>query len=303
MQVTLADVLQNVLAGLRVGSIYAIVGLGFSIIYNATGIINFAQGEFVMVGAMTAWWAQSADVGPGLPLVPAVLIGLVAAAATGAAFERFAIHPRRHASVITLIIITVAGSIVLRAGAMLLWGSQFQSFPAFSGENPIWLIPRRVSIVPQDLWVWGTLAAVTAGLALFFRLTVTGKAMRACADNREAAQLMGIEPARMVFLAFVLSAAMAAVAGIVAAPTTTVKYDMGAMLALKGFCAAVVGGLGNFPGAVMAGLLLGVAEKLASYFISSHYEHAIALVALLVVLVVMPGGIAGRRRGTVRAGL
>ena len=204
---------------------------------------------------------------------------------------------------ITLIIITVAGSIVLRAGAMLLWGSQFQSFPAFSGENPIWLIPRRVSIVPQDLWVWGTLAAVTAGLALFFRLTVTGKAMRACADNREAAQLMGIEPARMVFLAFVLSAAMAAVAGIVAAPTTTVKYDMGAMLALKGFCAAVVGGLGNFPGAVMAGLLLGVAEKLASYFISSHYEHAIALVALLVVLVVMPGGIAGRRRGTVRAGL
>jgi len=293
--VTFGDVLQNVLAGLRVGSIYAIVGLGFGIIYNATGIINFAQGEFLMVGAMTAWWAHSAELGLGLPVGPAFLLGVLAAAAVGGLFERFAIHPRRRASVITLIIITVAGSIGLRAGAMVLWGSDTQIIPAFSGERRIEIM-HHAAIVPQDLWIWGTLAGIAALLALFFRFTMTGKAMRACADNREAAELMGIDPGRMVFLAFVLSATMAAVAGIVAAPRTTVKYDMGAMLALKGFCAAVVGGMGHFAGAVMAGLLLGVMEKLGSYFISSHYEHAIALVVLLIVLFVLPGGLMGGRR-------
>ena len=145
MTVTFGDVLQNVLAGLRVGSIYAIVGLGFGIIYNATGIINFAQGEFLMVGAMTAWWAHSAEVGLGLPVGPAFLLGVLAAAVVGGLFERFAIHPRRRASVITLIIITVAGSMVLRAGAMLLWGSDTQIISPFTGERRIEIVPHAES--------------------------------------------------------------------------------------------------------------------------------------------------------------
>jgi branched-chain amino acid transport system permease protein len=300
---TLSDILQVLLGGLRVGSIYAVVGLGFAIIYNATGIVNFAQGEFLMVGAMAAWWAQeAAPTGLGLPLAAAVPLGVLAAALTGGLFERLVIHPRRHAPVLVLIILTVAGSMFLRAGAMLVWGTDTYWPKPFSRGLKVTPLPHvfpDLTIAPQDLWIWGTVAVMVAILAAFFRFTVTGKAMRACADNAEAAQLMGIDPARMALLSFVLSAAMAGVAGIVAGPQTQVNYGMGAMLALKGFCAAVVGGIGNLGGALIAGVLLGVAENLGGYFQffpgSHHYQDGISLLVLVLVLFIRPGGFFGGR--------
>jgi len=272
-----------------IGSIYAMVALGFNIIYSATGIINLAQGEFVMLGGMFAvWFAQSLHI----PLPISFVLSVSCVTATGALFERLCIHPLKRPSVLTLIIITIAGSILFRGGAMFSWGKQAHALPHFTGERPIPVF--GATILPQTLWILGIIGLVVVLLGLFFRKTMIGKAMTACAANRTAASLVGINVRRTVLLSFALSAALGAIAGIVVTPIALMDYERGALLGLKGFGAAVVGGLGNFPGAVTAGLLLGVLESLGAGLISSHYKDAIALVVLLLVLFVKPSGLFGR---------
>ena len=265
------------------------VTIGFNIIYNATGIINFAQGEFVMLGGLSMVWCHQTL---GLPLIVSILVVVVLVALVGVAFERLTIRPLREPSVLVLIIITVGGSFILRGLAMLIWGKESYSLEQFSGEGAIRFL--GAAITHQHLWVWGTLTLVVAALAYFFGRTPTGKAMRACSYNRTAARLVGINARTMVMLAFALSAGIGALAGAVIVPINNVEYDCGALLGLKGFSAAVLGGLGNISAAVVAGVALGMVESLSAGLISSHYKDAIALSLLLIVLFVRPSGLFGR---------
>lgn len=286
----LAPLLQYFISGLTNGAIYALIALGFGIIFNTTTIINFAQGEFVMLGAMCA--ISIYHLAPSLPL--AFLGGVIIVSLVGLAFERLALRPVVAASPLTLIIITVGAGVFLKGVAMLLWGKESYTLPPFSGEAPLHLGPA--TILPQNLWVLGLMLALVLALEAFFRLTLTGKAMRACAYNLRAARLVGIAASRMVQLSFALSALLGAGAGILIAPLTLGVYDMGTMLGLKGFAAAIIGGLGSLLGGVLGGLLLGLAESFTSGLISSGYRDAVAFLLLLVVLFLRPRGLLGGRQ-------
>ena len=286
----LPPLLQYLVSGLTNGAIYALIALGFGIIYNATTIINFAQGEMVALGALCAISCYHLE--PSLPL--AFLAGMALVTLVGLAFERLALRPVKDPNPLTLIIITVGGGVFLKGVAMLLWGKEAYPLPPFSGNVPLSLGPA--TILPQNLWVLGLTGALVLALEAFFRLTLAGKAMRACAYNPRAARLVGIPASRMVQLSFGLSAALGAAAGILIAPLTLGVYDMGTMLGLKGFSAAIMGGLGSLLGGVLGGLILGVAEALASGLISSGYRDAVAFLLLLLVLFVRPQGLVGGRR-------
>lgn len=283
-----SQIVQYVITGITVGSIYAIVALGFNIIYNATEIINFAQGEFVMLGGLVMVTLVNSA---GIPMPLAFFITILAVTMVGLLMERAAIFPLRDTTVLRLVIITIALSILIKGLAMFIWGKNSFALRAFSGETPIRFL--GATIVPQTLWIVGITAVLVVLLSFFFNRTLIGKAMRACADNPEAASLVGINTQRMVMFSFMLSAAMGAVAGMIITPAALMEYDRGALLALKGFGAAILGGLGNFYGAVAAGILLGLLESLGAGLISSAFKDAIALGVLLLVLFIKPSGLLG----------
>jgi branched-chain amino acid transport system permease protein len=285
--------LQFVAGGLTAGAIYALVALGFSIVYNASHAINFAQGEFVMIGGMGA----VSLVGLGLPLAVAVPLAVLGAMLVGVLVQRLAIEPAQaggKADVVTLIIITIGVALFLRGAAQVVWDKRFHSLPAFSGNEPIAI--GGATVLPQSLWVLGGAALAVLALGWFFNRTLYGKAMRATALNPLAARLMGVSTRGVMRVSFALAAALGALGGVLTAPITFTSYDVGVMLGLKGFAAAMLGGLGSFGGAVAGGLLLGLMEGLGAGFISSAYKDAIAFVVILAVLYVMPGGLAGARR-------
>ena len=280
---------QFIITGLTVGAVYAMVAIGFNIIYNVTEIINLAQGEFVMLGGLVMVFMH---VSLEVPLVIAFAATVAMVTVVGIALERLAIRPVRKPTVMKLIIATVAGSIVIKGIAMVLWGKSPYDLPAFSGRTPIQL-PAGVVVQPQYLWVVGFLVIVAILLTLFFNRTILGKAMNACADNADAARLVGINVESMVLLSFALSAGIGAIAGLTMTPIALMDYDRGAMLAIKGFGAAILGGLGSFPGAILGGLILGLIESLGAGFLTSGYKDAYALIILLAVLFVRPSGILG----------
>ncbi len=282
------QILQFMVTGLTIGAIYAMVAMGFNIIYNVTEIINLAQGEFVMLGGLVMVFLNVA-LGIALPLAFLGTIALVTL--VGVALDRLAIRPIRQPSVMTLIIATIAASIIIRGFAMLIWGKSPFDLPAFSGRTPIEV--GGVIIQPQYLWVIGFLLLIAIGLTFFFNRTILGKAMRACAENPNAARLVGINVQQMVLLSFVLSAAIGAVAGITLTPIALMDYDRGAMLTIKGFGAAILGGLGSFSGAIIGGLLIGLIESMGAGLFNSGYKDAYALMLLLAVLFIRPSGIMG----------
>jgi len=288
-----ADFLQFLVSGITVGAIYALAGLGFAIIYNASTVINFAQGEFIMIGGMSAATLTAA----GLPLPLAILIGCAAAMLGGVLLAKFAIEKARNASVVTLIIITIGASIFLRGLAEVVWGKEFHQLASFSGDAPILVL--GAAILPQSLWVIGVALVLILVIGFFFTRTLSGKAMLATSYNRLAAQLVGVNVRKVVLAAFALSAALGAVGGAVVTPITFSSSEMGIMLGLKGFTAAVLGGLGNGLGAVVGGLIVGIAEALSAGYLSSAYKDAVAFVIILLVLVFMPNGLFGKR-GTER---
>ncbi|HPX61275.1 MAG TPA: branched-chain amino acid ABC transporter permease [Deltaproteobacteria bacterium] len=282
-------ILQYVLSGLSSGAIYALIGIGFSIIYNATGIINFAQGEFVMLGGMLAlFFLQLLK----LPLWAAIPCAVLVSAAAGLLFERLAIKPLRQPTPINLVIITIGGSILMRGLAMLLWGKDTHALQPFSGETPIGV--GGATILPQHLWILAITLIIIALNKYYFYHTVSGKAMRACSYNRRAASLVGIDVRRMVLISFVISSGMGAMAGIIVAPLTMTSFDVGIMLGLKGFCAAIIGGMSSGMATVLGGLILGVLESLGAGLISSGYKDAIAFIILLLILFVRPQGLFGK---------
>ncbi len=282
------QLLQFTVTGLTVGAIYAMVAIGFNIIYNVTEIINLAQGEFVMLGGLIMVFIH---VSLGLPMILAFIVTVFVVTLSGILLDRLAIKPIRQPSVMTLIIATIAASIVIKGTAMLIWGKSPYDLPAFSGRTPIEL--GGVVLQPQYLWVIGFLVVVAIGLTLFFNRTILGKAMSACADNPDAARLVGINVQQMVLLSFALSAAIGAIAGMTLTPIALMDYDRGAMLAIKGFGAAILGGLGSFPGAILGGLMIGLIESWGAGLLLSGYKDAYALVILLLVLFARPSGILG----------
>ncbi len=283
---SLTDLLQFTFMGLQRGSIYAMVAMGFNIIYNATEVINFAQGEFVVLGGLMM---VTLTMGLTLSIPFAFLITTLFVTVVGIAMERFTINPVKKPTVLRLIIITIAVSILLKGFAMLFWGKESHYMRHFSAAAPLDVF--GATVLPQTLWIFGILGLVVVGIAYFFNFTMTGKCMRACAINRDSSRLAGINDRKMVMLSFALSACIGAIAGIIITPIVQMDYGRGALLGLKGFGAAVLGGLGSSPGAVVAGIVLGLIEAFGAGYVSSHYMDAIALLVLLLVLFVRPSGI------------
>jgi len=282
-----AAFLQFLFSGLTLGATYALSALGFSLIFNASGVINFAQGEFIMLGGMVA----AALTGLGLPLILAVPLAILIAAFVGFAVAKLAIEPARGADVTTLIIITLGVSMILRGGVEVTLGKTGRALAPFSGARPISIF--GATILPQNIWVVATTILVVAALAGFFRGTRLGKGMLATAHNRLAAQLVGVDVRRVTSLSFVFSAALGAIGGALIAPIANTSYDAGVMLGLKGFVAATVGGLGSGVGAVAGGLALGLIESFTAGYLSSSYKDAAAFVVVLVVLLARPAGLFG----------
>jgi len=290
----LSQVPQLIVTGITNGCIYAIVAIGFSIIYSSTQVINFAQGEFVMVGAMVA-----AVLLAKFGLLVAFPAAIAAGCITGALLAACVLIPLKKASVVSLIIITVGASIMLRGLAQLFWGETAIPVPPFTGladaagEDRTFHVLGAV-VQAQELWVLAVTALLVAGMHLFFRYSLTGKAMRACSMNKTGAKLVGISVRKMIVISFVMAAALGAVAGVTVSPVFYAKYNMGTALGLKGFCAAVLGGLGNFGGGVVAGIVLGIVESLVGGLLWSEYREAIAFVILLAILFLRPEGLLAR---------
>ncbi len=286
-----AEIFQLLVAGVTVGAVYALAALGFTIIYNATGIINFAQGEFVVLGGL---FFYSLHVVAKLPLLAALILAVLLVALVGWLMERLTIRPLIGSPVVTLIIITVGLSVLLRGAAKLIWGPASLAVPAFSGDRSVLFAGAAVHL--QYLWVLALAALAVITVRLFFDHTLAGKAMQACAINVEAARLVGINVGRMIQASFALSAALSGLAGVVISPITFASHDGGTVLALKGFCGAIIGGLGNGLGAVVGGVLVGVIENLAVGFMPegcSGYQNAFAFLILILVLFLRPGGLFG----------
>lgn len=280
--------IQFLVSGITVGAIYAMVALGFTLIYNSSHVVNFAQGEFVMLGGMitaSLWIA-------GLPLVFAAVAAVTITAATGVILYEFALQRAKNASVLSLIIITIGASILLRGIAQVVFGTAVFSLPGVFGDKPIAI--GGVVILPQSLVVVASTIVVVVGFWLFMERSLIGKAVYATATNPAAAQLMGISTRAMIRFSFAISAAIGALAGVMITPISLMSHDAGTMLALKGFAASMLGGMGSPIGAVVGGLLLGLIESLSAGFISSQYKDATAFIIIILVLFAFPSGLFGR---------
>lgn len=281
---------QILVNGLSVGCIYGLIGIGFCVIYNASGIVNFAQGAFVMLGGMITYVLLTTF---HLPIVVAGALATVAVAAIGIVIERLVVRPLwdRNATMFVMILATLAVQIVIERATLILVGDQPKSIPVFTDLPPLRI--AGLSIGYQILWIVGTSLVLIALLAAFFQKTLVGRAMRACAINREAAALQGIPVSRMLALSFALSAALGAIAGILLTPTQFTAFNVGTPFAISGFIAAIVGGFGRPFGAFLGGIALGLAQALAVFGLGSGLKNVAALSVLLVFLFFRPSGILG----------
>ncbi|HEV2738920.1 MAG TPA: branched-chain amino acid ABC transporter permease [Candidatus Elarobacter sp.] len=284
----MASLWQYVLAGVVVGAIYALIAAGFVLIYQVTGLINFAQGEFAMIGAMTA--ASLAT--NGMRPLEAAAIAVAVAAVTGAVCYLLAIRPARAATGVTLIFITLGLDVALRGLGLFVWGTNPLSLNAFSAGAAITVLGGVLP--PQALWVLLTDVVVFGALYLFFRHTYAGTAVRAAVANPPIASTFGIPLRTFAFWSFVAAAAIGGLGGVVVAPITSATYDMGLTLGLAGFVAAVLGGLDSLPGALVGGFVLGIVEKVAGGLLSTGWEEGVGFLILVLVLVLRPQGLLGR---------
>ncbi|MDB6000516.1 MAG: amino acid/amide transporter rane protein 1, family [Rhizobacter sp.] len=285
----MSELLQFLFSGLTVGAMYTMAALGYAIIYNASHVVNFAQGEFIMLGAMTTASLVDAHV----PLPVAVALAVLVSLATGALMERIAIRPARGAPLVSVLIITLGVALIIRGAVQVVLGKGNHSLPSFSGDEPLAL--WGATLARQSVWVFAVTALVVVVLAWTFTRTLPGKSMLATSHNPLAAQLVGIDTQRVMFASYALSGGLGAIGGIIVAPITFTSYDAGVVLGLKGFAAAALGGLGSGPGAIVGGLGLGVIEALSAGYVSSAYKDAVAFVLLLLVLMFMPRGLFGAK--------
>ena len=281
---------QSVLSGIGIGAVYGLIGIGFCVIYNASGIVNFAQGAFVMLGGMLT---NAGMTRLGLPLPLAAIGAIVIVAISGVVLERIVVRPlwNRGSTMFVMILATLAAQIVVERLTQIVAGDQPRTLPVFTDLPPLRLFGFAINF--QFLWILGCSALVIVLLGLFFSSTKTGKAMRACSINRDAAALQGIPVSRMLALAFALSAALGAFAGILITPTQYTAFNVGVPFAISGFIAAIVGGFGRPLGAFAGGILLGIAQALAIVLLGAAFKNVAALSILLLFLFVRPTGLLG----------
>ncbi len=288
----MVQALQYFFSGITVGSVYAIVAIGFNIIYSATGVLNFAQGEFVMLGGMVAITLASF-----LPVPVAVAVAVAIVTLFGCGLELVFFRRLRSHSILHMIIITIGLSIVIQELALHVWDEKVRSLPYFTGNEASSVKLLGAALSPQVIWVLGTAAIVVVLLQLFYKRTLYGRAMRACSSNLEAAMLVGINTGNMRTAAFGLSAGLGALAGCVISPISMTHYEMGPGLAIKGFAAAILGGLGNPMAAVVGGLTVGLIEAFSVSVIPSAFKDVAAFAILLAMLFLRPHGLFGRPSG------
>jgi len=288
------QLVQSLVSGIGVGLIYGLVGIGFCVIYNASGIVNFAQGVFVMLGGMIAHVLLTSL---RLPMLLAALIAIPLVAFIGVVIEFLVVRPmwNRGASMFAIILATLAAQIMIERITILTAGDQPRTYNEFTLGGPLKIGPIAVSY--QLFWILGCGALMIALLFWFFARTRTGRALRACAQNREAAALLGIPVGRMLMVSFALSAALGAVAGILVTPTQYTAFNVGVPFGINGFIAAIIGGFGSASGALAGGVLLGAVQALAIVIFGAGYKNVVALSVLLLVLLVFPSGVFGGRGG------
>jgi len=285
-------VIQAVVSGLAIGGIYALLAVSFLLIYQVSGVLNFAQGEFVVIGAFVG---STAAIGWGLPVLAAGLLGVLAAGALGLLMERVTYRPLRGKPIATMIISTVAVGIVIARTAEIIWGPEPRSMPSLVPNRPMEILGARVSSLSLFvIVVSGLLLVVQHQLLTRTRL---GRRMQATAEDSDTAQLMGIRTGRLVMVAFALGCGLSGAAGIFVAPLFSVTLDLGFLISLKAFAACVVGGFGNLQGAAAAALGLGVVENLAGTYIATGAKDLVAFAVLLAFLALRPQGIFGERVG------
>ena len=283
----MVEILQIVISGLQVGCIYALVALGFSLVYRVTNVINLAQGAFCLLGALFTYTLET-QFGWGLPA--AAILSIAATTVIGTLVGAAAFVPGLSRLSNANMLMLTAGLLTLFEGAMLVsWGSQPYALPPFSGQEPVSI--GSLLIPTQGFWIVGTALAIIVVLWYLLQRTTFGQALRACAENPGAATLMGISVMHMQLFSFALAALIGAVAGIVTAPATSLQFDTGRLFTIQGFIAVAIGGIASFPGAIAGGLLLGIVTQLATAYVSSLFSNAIALGLLLIVLLWRPNGL------------
>jgi len=276
------------LSGLTTGALYALVALGLVVVNKATGIVNFAQGELFMFSGLIAWTLH-VQFGLNFPL--SFVIAVVGGFLLGCIIDRVAFRPVERSDVVAVVLATVGISFVLKGLARLIWGGKgdYLAFPPLTSAAPISI--GEIMIVPQQLIVLAGAGVIMLVFWAFFRLTRVGKMMQATADNAKAARLVGVKIDNVYMYAFGAGAAIAAAACVLMAPITLLYPDMGFAFFIKGFCAAVIGGLTSLPGAVVGGLLVGVVEAMAGGYIGSSMMEVTAFVMIMIVLVICPTGL------------
>lgn len=280
--------LQVLFGGLTAGSIYAMVAIGLVLIYRATRVLNFAHGEFVVIGALVTTTAVHTF---QLPMPVGIVLGVASAAMSGFALERLVLRPVSGNPVFVLILCTLAASILMRGAIMVIWGKDLLRLAPFTGETPLRF--AGAAILPQTLWVFGVAATAVLLLGMFLKSTAYGKAMRATAENPVSASLAGINVKFIGALSYLLAAGTGGLAGVLIAPITGIDFQTGLLLALKGLTAAIIGGLERINGVVVGGLMLGIIEAFGSAYVSSVLKDALAFCVLIAVLAVRPQGLLG----------
>lgn len=281
------------MSGVTTGALYALVALGFVVVNKATGTINFAQGEFFMLAGFVAWMLH---VQLGIDYLLTFGLAVAFGFLLGCLTDRIAFRPIAKSDVVSLVLATVGIAFVLKGVARLIWGGKadYLAFPPITSPNPIMI--GNVMVIPQQLAVLAGTAVILVAFAAFFRLTRTGKMMQATADNAKAATLVGIRIESVYTMAFGTGAAIAAAAAVLTAPLTLLYPDIGFAFFVKGFAAAVLGGLTSLPGAVIGGLLIGVIESMAGGYIHSSVMEVSPFVVIMIVLVLRPSGLLGLQR-------
>jgi len=275
------QLVQYIITGIGVGAIYATTALGFVIIFQGTRLVNFAQGDFVMVGGMS----MIMFVARGIPILPAFLLATVMGVLVGSLVYKLVVQPAGEIGGLRMFMLMIGAGVCIRGFAQACWGPDSQLFPSFSGEKPIPILGAMLH--PQVLWILGITLLMFIAFYFFFEYTIQGKALRACSMSRSAARLLGIRVTTMGLLSFVLAAGSGAVAGLLITPITSMNYSAGMMFTLKGYIAAIVGGMKSFKGAVIGGLALGILESLAAGLLASAYKDAVAFLLLMLFIVYM----------------
>lgn len=285
--------ISNLISGIRLGSIYAIIALGYTMVYGIAKMLNFAHGDVIMIGAYAAFIALYRA---GLPLIAALIISIIICTLLGVIIERLAYKPLRQASSLAVLITAIGVSYFLQNAALLIWGSAAKIFPTILDYGSISLFNDQLNISYQMLITIASCIVIMICLNLFVKKTKIGKAMRACSEDKEAAALMGINVNNIISLTFAIGSGLAAVAAVLLCATyPTVTPTLGSMPGIKAFTAAVIGGIGSIPGALLGGLLLGVIEILVKAYGLSELSDAIAFGVLILVLLFKPTGLLGKK--------